>query len=496
MAVAKRKIQEVLRAFLDGQNEDDGFRLPPPRPIQPVPAVPLGGFRPIPTQPVDIGPAPGDIVQAPPQPALTSPDLVLPVRYSPKAREVSGYDMSPSEAIEAGLPQESPVGNLSDTYAGDTATAPASGKPDYSLPSFANADLPTYSGDLARAAAKMRDLEMQPLPKLSRKKAALKGLIYGLGQGLATGNVAAGVGGALTGLTAGAIAPGRTARLVREEDLNRANQDFMRVAKRAQVMGTIDAQQALAKQRLLEPALKLAQYKREDYQKEVAALFAQVNHAGHYDPNDTKDPTSQAILKRAKELNVENQLIPYKKTDRAPRLYKADDGITYEEQPDGSFAPSKTIPPAPRYSGPEGIPISAHDYTQWKIGQGNRQEALGERKTERQIRQEQKDEDEARHDDEKLQARREKAGNVMGFFKRSLQRYIDFQHRIDAADAKTKAQVEAQWSYPRDLARSDMEDALTELGAYNDLVEVGVGEDPNHTPYVKWKDLPARKPKK
>src|SRR5262245_58094442 len=322
------KTAKQLRDFFESQTQfipDDTTPPPSPltlpkprRPIIPAePVVPPGGVRLAPTMPVDVGLPPGEMVPAPPPATAAAPDLAMQPGqpgYTPPAQPEPDQDTSP-------------VGNVAATYSGADATS----------------ELPTYRG-LEAQANRVRQLENAPLPKLSRKRAALGGLLYGLSQGLATGNVAAGVGGGLAGLTAGAVAPHRQARIQREQEISKANAEFMRSAKRASVMGDIEASAAMAAERRAQPGLKRAEIIAQARKDDIARVVTMHGRAGHYDPTDPKDESSQQILAEAKRLGIEKQLTPYSKDAPAPHTTVVD-GVTYQYNPkNNDWAEAKGVP--------------------------------------------------------------------------------------------------------------------------------------------------------
>jgi hypothetical protein len=258
--------------------------------------------------------------------------LELPTYARPNVSDIVARPSDQAQTNDAVLRPGSAPGTATPVNTG-SATRPRVTTPEV-IGAPGSEDLPTRprlvnpKGTVEYQDQLLSDLQNNPRPEMSRKKAAG----YNFLRNLATG----GIGPALIGAAVGAIAPGATSKMRHEDEVAKATGQLNSALKR-------DEERALIEQRRRQPEKDYQNALRAEREKRIANLMTMHDRAGHYNPEDPNDKASQMIKAQAEALGVADQLIPYTKADKVPPHLNVD-GTEYERQQDGSWAPAKGLP--------------------------------------------------------------------------------------------------------------------------------------------------------
>jgi hypothetical protein len=372
-------------------------------------------------------------------------------------------------------------------------------------PAEVSKDLPTYRGpedDLTAEARRIYEKENAPLQKISRKRAALAGALYGLGQGLQSGNIGVGIGAAAAGAVGGAIAPRRLQKMKREDEIA---EDYAKLGRRIKTAGTIGEIQARAaetQRRIEEPKIEREKLKSKLYDERVDRAMKNLTSLPKYDPNDKTDAASQTMLKEFQTLGIADQIpsrtaeTPVGGTEWVPKKTGTDttgkpvwELVPFEKLKAGGTREVKGLPHKPLVTSPSG-PITPAESERNIATAAAQAQRIKEHELDVGRRQTERGEDISREDFQKQQAREEKAAKLAGDVDEYKSQAVEAQKVINSTtDPKTKAAYE----YIRQQALNKAQGAATELSqGYGDIYEAGPGE--GGWPYYKRKAGPATPP--
>lgn len=305
------------------------------------------------------------------------------------------------------------------------------------------------------------DLESTPPEKMSRKKSSL----YGFLRGLRTGGLGAGAVGAIVG----AIAPGATAEMKQRDEVAKASAKLDTAIQREGKLSVID-------ERRRQPQKEYEAALRTEREKRIANLMTMHDRAGHYNPDDPNDRSSQIIKAQAVALGVADQLIPYTKADRTPPT-KEIDGVVFERQADGNWTAAKGLPSRAMVNVPGYGPMTPAQARQADATAGERVYQRG--------RDTKLDE---RHDQERAEQRRQAASRIAGdvaTHNANAAKLQDFA--LKTKDPAMKEYAESEMLGEKEKANAK---ALELRQGYGDIYEAGPGE--GGWAYVKPKEQPSR----
>jgi hypothetical protein len=170
---------------------------------------------------------------------------------------------------------------------------------------------------------------------------------YATGRTPGWDTLATGLAGAVGGGVVGAINPTIPLQMKRQEQLQGAQRRYAQDYSNAAAQSKLAANNARAQEpyvRIAASQMAAASKAQADARKEeISRLLTQHDRAGHYNPDDPKDPSSKFLKTESARLGVE--LVPYDKAQRQgnPQVREVD-GVTYERSAGGKWIAAEGLP--------------------------------------------------------------------------------------------------------------------------------------------------------
>lgn len=325
----------------------------------------------------------------------------------------------------------------------------------------------------------LSDRETGPPEKMSRKRAAAYNALRFLG----TGNpLASGIGAIV-----GALAPGATGKLAQRDQVAEAGAQLDTAMEREGRRSQIEARRRL-------PQKEAEAARRSEREKRIANLMTMHGRAGHYNPDDPDDRSSQVIKAAADELGVSDQLIPYTAKDKIPPHVTVTDAdgveITFERQEDGNWKPAQGLPTRKKES------VFVPGYGHMTPAQARQADATADQRTYQRNRdvvgdtrhETERTEDKATRTAEQDRSYRREAAAIAGEVATANAEAAKWKHLV--ASAKPGDPNVAYYTSEMEKAKAAGNAKALELSqGYGDIYEAGPGEE--GWAYVKPKERPA-----